>query len=80
MLSDRLFFGLAALIAVATIALALVWPQGLGARSPGPFGHALAPVAPAAGDARTPRLPAPTPAGSAGAAPADEAAPLPARP
>ena len=26
-------------VAGATIALALVWPQGLGARSPGPFGH-----------------------------------------
>ena len=25
--------------AAAAIALSLVWPQGLGARSPGPFGH-----------------------------------------
>ena len=36
--------GLAALM---MIALALVWPQGLGARSPWPFGHPLAPRAPA---------------------------------
>ena len=27
------------LAAVAAIVLSLVWPQGLGARSPGPFGH-----------------------------------------
>ena len=38
-MSDRLFFSLAALATAAMIALALVWPQGLGARSPGPFGH-----------------------------------------
>ncbi len=37
---DRLFFPLAALAAALIIALALVWPQGIGARSPGPFGHA----------------------------------------
>ncbi len=36
---DRLFFPLLGLAAVLTIALALVWPQGIGARSPGPFGH-----------------------------------------
>jgi hypothetical protein len=36
---DRLFFPLSALAAALIIALALVWPQGLGARSPGPFGH-----------------------------------------
>jgi hypothetical protein len=36
---DRLYLPLLGLAAVATIALALVWPQGLGARSPGPFGH-----------------------------------------
>jgi hypothetical protein len=28
-----------ALAAAMVIALALVWPQGIGARSPGPFGH-----------------------------------------
>jgi hypothetical protein len=36
---DRLFLPLLGLFAAAAIALALVWPQGLGARSPGPFGH-----------------------------------------
>jgi hypothetical protein len=39
---DRLFFPLMGLIAAAMIALAIVWPQGLGARSPGPFGHPTA--------------------------------------
>ncbi|HEY1426386.1 MAG TPA: hypothetical protein VGF50_06905 [Caulobacteraceae bacterium] len=33
-----------ALFAVGLVALALVWPQGQGARSPAPFGHALAPI------------------------------------
>jgi hypothetical protein len=37
-MSDRLFYSGLALVATALIALALVWPQGLGARSPGPFG------------------------------------------
>ena len=37
-MSDRLFFGGLSLVAAALIALAMVWPQGLGARSPGPFG------------------------------------------
>ncbi|MDO8411978.1 MAG: hypothetical protein Q7S93_18145 [Phenylobacterium sp.] len=36
---DRFFFPLLGLAAVLTIAVALVWPQGIGARSPGPFGH-----------------------------------------
>lgn len=36
---DRFFFPLTALAAAMVIALALVWPQGVGARSPGPFGH-----------------------------------------
>lgn len=36
---DRLFFPLIATLAVALVALAAVWPQGLGDRSPGPFGH-----------------------------------------
>ena len=35
---DRIFMPLMALIGVAMIALSLVWPQGYGARSPGPFG------------------------------------------
>lgn len=38
-MSDRLFFTSLALVAVALIAFAFVWPQGLGDRSPGPFGH-----------------------------------------
>ena len=46
-MSDRVFFSLAALIAIAMIALALVWPQGQGARSPGPLGEPLAQPAPA---------------------------------
>ena len=36
---DRLFLSLLAGAAVIMIALASVWPQGYGARSPGPFGH-----------------------------------------
>jgi hypothetical protein len=38
-MSDRLFFALTAVTAAAMIAYAAIWPQGLGARSPGPFGH-----------------------------------------
>jgi hypothetical protein len=38
-MSNRLFFPLIAALALALVALAAVWPQGLGARSPGPFGH-----------------------------------------
>ena len=49
-MSNRLFFSLAALAAAVLIGLALVTPQGLGARSPAPFGRPLAPLrgAPAA--------------------------------
>ncbi|THD81851.1 MAG: hypothetical protein E7812_03320 [Phenylobacterium sp.] len=36
---DRLYMPFLAAITLAAIALALVWPQGLGARSPAPFGH-----------------------------------------
>ncbi|MCR5878673.1 hypothetical protein [Phenylobacterium sp. J367] len=36
---DRLYLPLLGLAAALAIALALVWPQGLGARSPAPFGH-----------------------------------------
>jgi hypothetical protein len=36
---DRILFPLFGLIALAMIGAALIWPQGLGARSPGPFGH-----------------------------------------
>ena len=35
---DRFFYPLMALIAAARIALALVWPQGMGRPSPEPFG------------------------------------------
>jgi hypothetical protein len=36
---DRVLMPLMGLAAVLMIALALVWPQGVGARSPGLFGH-----------------------------------------
>jgi hypothetical protein len=36
---DRLYLPLLALATIAVVALALVWPQGLGDRSPAPFGH-----------------------------------------
>ncbi len=35
---NRLFFPAIAALALAMVALAMVWPQGLGDRSPGPFG------------------------------------------
>ncbi len=38
-LSDRWFFGGLSIVAILMIALAAVWPQGQGARSPAPFGH-----------------------------------------
>lgn len=36
---DRFYLALLGLCAVAAISLSLVWPQGLGDRSPWPFGH-----------------------------------------
>jgi hypothetical protein len=36
---DRLYMPLLGLAGLAAIALSLVWPQGLGARSPAPFGR-----------------------------------------
>jgi hypothetical protein len=36
---DRLYLPILGFAALAAIALAMVWPQGLGARSPAPFGH-----------------------------------------
>ena len=51
-MSDRVFFLTIAVLAAATVLLALVWPQGLGAPSPAPFGHPLAPVPPAAATPR----------------------------
>lgn len=41
-MGDRLFFPLLGLIIAGMIALALVWPQGLGTRSPAPFGRPVA--------------------------------------
>jgi hypothetical protein len=38
-MSDRYYLGLLGLGALLAVALALVWPQGLGDRSPPPFGH-----------------------------------------
>ncbi len=59
-MSDRVLFPLMGLAAVAMIALALVWPQGLGARSPWPFGHAPVQQASAAKAASAPAA-APSP-------------------
>jgi hypothetical protein len=42
MIPDRVFYPLALLVAAGLIALALVWPQGQGAPSPGPFREPLA--------------------------------------
>lgn len=36
---DRLFFPAIGFLALGLIALAMVWPQGLGDRSPAPFGE-----------------------------------------
>ena len=38
-MSDRVFFSFTALAIAAMLALALVYPQGDGRRSPAPFGH-----------------------------------------
>ena len=35
---DRFFLPALAVLALGIVALAMVWPQGLGDRSPGPFG------------------------------------------
>ena len=43
-MSDSIALPALALVAAGLIALALVWPQGEGARSPAPFGHPLGPV------------------------------------
>jgi hypothetical protein len=43
-MSDSLALPAIALTAVGLVALALVWPQGQGARSPAPFGHPVAAV------------------------------------
>ena len=44
---DRLFFPALVLAALLMVALAAVWPQGLGDRSPEPFGHPPVQRAPA---------------------------------
>lgn len=36
---DRFYMPVLGLAALSAVALALVWPQGLGDRSPAPFGH-----------------------------------------
>ena len=36
---DRFYLPLLGLASVLVVALAAVWPQGLGDRSPGPFGY-----------------------------------------
>ena len=46
-MSDRLFFISLGLAAVTLIAFSLVWPQGLGDRSPAPFGQTPAQRTPA---------------------------------
>jgi len=38
-MNDRAFYIASAVVAVLIIAFSMVWPQGEGSRSPGPFGH-----------------------------------------
>jgi len=68
---DSLALGAVAVIAAGLIALALVWPQGQGARSPPPFGHPLAATAPPAPPASStpPTLRGPVHAGPGAKAP-----------
>lgn len=48
-MGDRFLLPLLALIALGLVAWALVWPQGIGAPSPPPFGRPIAsPIAAAA--------------------------------
>jgi hypothetical protein len=78
---DRILFPLYGLIALGMIALALVWPQGLGARSPAPFGHmpvqqtAAAKAARAKASQAPPELPM-APVTTSPAAPAPAPAPV----
>ena len=55
-MSDRAYFSILGLAAAAMIALAVVWPQGMGARSPGPFGHPVTHPAPTKAVAPSPSL------------------------
>jgi hypothetical protein len=50
-MSNRIFFALCAVLAIAFTALAAVTPQGLGARSPGPFGKPVVKPPPTAAEA-----------------------------
>ena len=64
---DRVFFPLAALLALGMIAVALIWPRGLGANYPS-FAHPLtvpAPVAEAPPALKPAAKPAAAPAASA---------------
>jgi len=58
MIPDRLFYPLAALVVAALLAVAMVWPQGQGAPSPGAFRRPAAlppgPYAPGGALAGTP--------------------------
>lgn len=47
-MSDRLFFSAAAAAAAMMLLIAMVWPQGVGARSPPPFGHPVTVLGPSA--------------------------------
>lgn len=40
-MGNKLFYSLMGILTVGMIALAFVWPQGEGSRSPAPFGHAI---------------------------------------
>ena len=60
-MSDAVFFATVGLLAAGAIALALVWPQGLGARSPAPFGHILESELAARAAPPTPQPPPPPP-------------------
>jgi hypothetical protein len=51
MIPDRIFYPLATLLVIALVGLALVYPQGQGAPSPGPFRRPAALPAPAAAPA-----------------------------
>jgi hypothetical protein len=55
MMPDRFALPLLALAAVAMVGLSLLWPQGIGGRSPTPFGHPLAPIPPPPQHPPTPR-------------------------
>jgi len=54
---DRLVLPILVLVGLAMIALSLVWPQGLGRRSPAPFGHAMAAAEAKAADPERPAPP-----------------------